>query len=305
MLLNLLSKKLLLDQDFISNLALTASVRYKHYSIPKKNGEQRLIFHPSKELKSLQRVLHEDILSLLPIHKAAFAYRKGINLSAHALNHVEGKYFLRMDFKNFFESIKYKDVERFIDENKHFISKDWVKADTQLLCQIVCYKKSLTIGSVTSPVLTNAICHRLDILIENICHSKDVTYTRYADDLYFSTNVPHILIQIQKSVIKIVSELKLPSSLKINTIKTHHSSKKNRVSVTGLVITHDKKVSIGRDQKRYIRSMVYNWSTIGEKEKKYLTGYLSYCISVEPEFINSLCNKYGSDLIIKIQKYQC
>lgn len=304
MLLEFLSNKLLLETDYISNLAFTASVRYKKYLIKKKNGGVRLICHPSKELKALQSVLHEDILSKLPIHDCAFAYRKKINLSLHAQQHVKAKYLLRMDFKKFFESIKFADIKQFINDHKEYLSSNWVDSDTNLLCQIVCYNRSLTIGSVTSPVLSNSICYELDVLLENICHSKNVTYTRYADDLYFSTDTPNILRTIQKEVTEQIKCLKYPSKLKINSQKTHHCSRKNRINVTGLVISNDGKVSIGRDKKRKVRTMIFTWDQLNSVDKSYLAGFLSYCISVEPEFINSLCTKYGSDLIVKIKKYQ-
>ena len=304
MLLDFLSNKLLLEPKFITDLAITASVRYKRYPIKKKNGGVRIICHPSKELKALQRVLHEDILSRLPIHDSAFAYRKNINLSHHAQEHVRAKYLLRMDFKRFFESIRFTDIEGFINDHKNILSSEWSDNDTELLCQIVCYKNSLTIGSVTSPILSNSICYELDVLLENICHSKKVTYTRYADDLYFSTEVPNILRTIEKEVIKQIKLLNYPKKLKINSGKTHHSSRKNRLNVTGLVITNDIKVSIGRDKKREIRTMIFNWNKLKDFQKDYLVGFLSYCRSVEPEFINSLCAKYGSDLIVKIQTYQ-
>lgn len=73
--------------------------------------------------------------------------------------------------------------------------------------------------------------------------------------------------------------------------------------VTGLIITNDKKVSLGRSKKREIRSLVYKWETLDHQRKKYLQGYLSYCSSVEPYFINSLCVKFGSTKIRNIQKY--
>lgn len=304
MLLELLSKTLLLEPEYIEKLALTASVRYKIYKIKKKNGGERSICHPSKELKALQRVLHEDILSKLPVHDCAFAYCKNKNLSLHAQEHVNAKYLLRMDFKRFFESIKLLDIKKFIEEHKHLLSPLWSQLDTTLLCQIVCYKKSLTIGSVTSPILSNSICYALDVLIENICHSKNVKYTRYADDLYFSSELPDVLRGIEKEVKKQISSLNYPNSLKINSEKTHHSSRKNKISVASLVITNDGKISIGRSKKREIKSMIFNWDKLSNKEKGYLVGYLSYCLSVEPEFINSLCSKYGSDLIVKIRKFQ-
>jgi RNA-directed DNA polymerase len=248
-------------------------------------------------------VLHEDITTLFPVHDSAFAYRKGISLSEHAKAHSFSHFILRMDFKNFFESISDTDIENYINLNSSLISKDWDNKDTELFIKIVCYKRSLTIGSVTSPSISNFICYDLDIAIVKLCSAHDVKYTRYADDLYFSSKKPNILKVIEKNVYTIVAQLKVPKKLKINNLKTHHTSRKNKMSVTGLVLTNDGKVSLGRDKKRKIRSMVHQWDNLNGKDKKYLVGYLSFCVSIEPEFINTLCNKYGAEVIFKIQRY--
>lgn len=95
-----------------------------------------------------------------------------------------------------FDSIKESDVERFINDKKHFFSDDWSKDDTDLLVKIVCFNGRLTMGAVSSPVVSNAICYELDHILNEFCLSKGVIYTRYADDMYFSTNEENVLKQI-------------------------------------------------------------------------------------------------------------
>jgi RNA-directed DNA polymerase len=302
-LLDHLSRNLLLDKAYIIDLATTASQRYKQFTIPKKTGGLRTILHPARELKTLQRVIHEDILVKLPIHSSAFAYREKLSIFDHAKVHTDASYLLRMDFKNFFETISSIDISRFIDSKAHYLSEKWDQEDTNLLVKLVCYKSSLTIGSVSSPILSNVICYELDEALQKACYVKGVQYTRYADDIYFSTNEPNILNSIQKSVYEIVNTLLIPNNLKINSAKTHHSSRKNRMSVTGLILTNGGNVSIGRDMKRKIRSLIFKWTSLNDKDKKYLAGYLSFCSSIEPEFINSLCKKYGANIIYEIQKF--
>lgn len=278
-------------------LAKTASKRYKTFSIPKKTGGNRQVHHPARELKTLQTRIYQDLLLNLPVHRCAFAYKKNVNLLDHANVHKDAKYLLRMDFKSFFESISKNDIEIFIESNAKLLLPKWTKLDTILLSKIVCYHNSLTIGSVTSPQLSNAICYELDDNLQKLSFVNDVKYSRYADDLYFSSLKPNVLQKIQKEVLKIVKQNKLPSNLKVNFSKTHHSSSKNKMMVTGLILTNEAKVSIGRKSKKRVKSMVYKWSELTSKEKKYLTGYLSFCSSVEPSFINNLCRKYGSQLI--------
>ncbi|MGR2845543.1 hypothetical protein ABMX62_00580 [Vibrio vulnificus] len=62
MLLNLISKLVLLEKEYIVSIADTASWRYKRFFINKKNGKLRAIYHPAKELKAIQRVVHDEVL---------------------------------------------------------------------------------------------------------------------------------------------------------------------------------------------------------------------------------------------------
>lgn len=303
MLLSYLSKALVLNEDFISAVADTASKRYKKYQIDKADGTKRTIYHPAKELKVLQRLIHDDILSKLPVHEAATAYVPGSSTRKNAETHKNAKYLLRLDFKGFFESIKVNDVSCFIDDVKHNFDPDWNDDDTELFKKLVCFNGRLTIGSVTSPMLSNAMCYELDSKISNLCGPANIKYSRYADDMFFSTNDADQLFKITTAIKNIVRSLEVPKSLWINFKKTRHSSKKRKMSVTGLVLTNAGHVSIGRKKKREIKSLVYKWISLSPSEKKYLKGYLSYCRSVEPEFINSLCEKYGATIVRDIQKY--
>ena len=110
-------------------------------------------------------------------------------------------------------------------------------------------------------------------------YSNDIVYSRYADDLYFSTNQTNIL----KEVIPFINEILSTFFIKliINHDKTISTSKKHKKSITGLTLTSENKVSIGRKQKRYIKSLVFKYTKkeISEKEHTYLKGiYLIYVL---------------------------
>lgn len=76
MLIEYLAKVLLLEADFIFKVANEADSHYGKFSIPKKNGGTRIVYQPSKELKVLQRLLHDNVLSKLPIHPNAVRIKK-------------------------------------------------------------------------------------------------------------------------------------------------------------------------------------------------------------------------------------
>lgn len=304
MLLNYLSNNLILTPKFISDIADTASERYNKFSISKENNKNRVIYQPQKELKLLQRVLHDDFLSKITPHSCCTAYRDGASTYKNAIQHKENKYLLRLDFVNFFKSITSNDIFLFLKEHSTNLHTEWSEDDTELFLKIVCYKGRLTMGSVTAPAVSNLVCKSLDYRISELCSAKGITYTRYSDDMYFSTNKENILLSLTSSVIEIIRNIDYPKHLIINSSKTKHSSRKRKMTVTGLVITNDNKISLGRDKKREIRSFVYKWDTLDTQQKKHLQGYLSYCASVEPLFINSLCIKYGAAIISKIQRYK-
>src|SRR6266568_8997046 len=106
MILEQTSARLALSVSFLLKLAATASYRYKEYTIPKRTVGRRTIHHPARELKLVQRWLLRNVLNKLPVHAAATAYREGSNIRLNAETHVTNSYILRVDFQDFFPSLK-------------------------------------------------------------------------------------------------------------------------------------------------------------------------------------------------------
>jgi RNA-directed DNA polymerase len=127
--------------------------------------------------------------------------------------------------------------------------------------------------------------------------AQGITYTRWADDLFFSTIYPDILKDYPEKTESILKALAFPSSLELNRSKIRHSSKKGRRQVTGLVITSDKRVAIGRHRKRFIRRQLHRFAALTEPEREELAGLLAFAIDIEPDFLNALIIKYGRDLL--------
>ncbi|WP_258406480.1 retron St85 family RNA-directed DNA polymerase [Shewanella spartinae] len=298
-----IQKRTFLDIDYIRSIINRSNSLYSKFHILKRDGTKRWIHHPKKELKLIQRVVNDNVLDKLKIHPSSTAYNRGCSVKKNALLHVNNDFLLRMDFKSFFDSISYDDIENFLDREFSILDPNWTHSDTKLLAKLLCYKNSLVMGAVTSPCISNAICYKLDKKLSGLCQNNNVVYSRYADDLYFSTSERNILFFIEKEVLKIVANLELPSGLTVNNNKTFHSSRKRKKQVTGLILTHDKKLSIGRNKKRTVKSKVHNWKTLNEAERSYLSGYISYIHSIEPQFINRLCLKYGADLVGEIISY--
>ena len=303
MLANRIAGALGLPVRTIQVLARKANHSYKTYRIPKRNGGSRVIHHPAKQLKAVQRWLLDHVIDEWPVHSAATAYRRGISIKANAEIHAASKYLLRMDFSNFYPSISDKDILSFLNSERPSNTADWDLKDKNLFVNIVCRDNSLTIGAPSSPGISNAICIELDRRLAGLAQANQLIYTRYADDLSFSSRIPDRLTNIPAQVASILQDLSFPSALGVNPEKTRHSSKRSRRRVTGLVLASDGTVSLGRHRKRWIRSLVFKYESLNTEEKSSLAGLLSFSKSIDPDFINSLVIKYGYDRVSNAQRH--
>ena len=287
---------LALPSAFIHSVARTASYEYKTYTIPKRTGGVRIIHHPSRRLKALQRWLLTNVIERLPTHDAAMGYRIGRSTMDNARRHTGSNYLLRLDFSNFFESITSADVRAYIADRSHLFS-GWLTGDIEFFCNIVCRNDALTIGAPTSPALSNVLCFDLDQSIQNYCEVRDVSYTRYADDLFFSTRTAGILNSLEAEVTRICRNLRFPASLALNPTKVRHSSKRGARRVTGVVLGSDERAYVGRRLKRKIRAQIHQMERLSPTERSSLAGLIAYVMGNDPSFINSLINKYGLERV--------
>jgi RNA-directed DNA polymerase len=292
MMIERMAVELGLPEAFIYAVARGASHAYKVYSVPKRTGGRRDICHPSRVLKGLQRWLLRGVIENLPVHAAATAYIRGRSIMDNARVHVASRYLLRMDFTDFFPSITQVDIARYIADHSVFF-KDWNPADIDVFCSIVCRNSALTIGAPTSPALSNAICYEMDTLLQTLGASNHALYTRYADDLFFSTVHPGVLKNVEASVPEIIRNLKLPANLRINAAKTRHSSKRGARHVTGITLGSDGFAYVGRAYKRKIRALIHKVDSLDGPRRASLAGMIAYTTGLDPQFKNSLIEKYG------------
>jgi RNA-directed DNA polymerase len=292
MIVKRIAQELGLPATYVTSLSRAASYEYKQYPIAKRSGGYRLIQHPSRRLKALQRWLLLNVVEQLPVHNAAMAYRKGKSIFGNAQIHAGSHYLLRMDFQNFFPSITEDDLRTYFAHHAGFFSQ-WDATDVDCFCGLVCRWRALTIGAPTSPALSNVICHDLDVSLHALAEAQGAIYTRYADDLFFSTKEPNILRTIEQEVVEVVASLTIPAKLQLNRAKTRHSSKKRARHVTGIILGSDGVPHIGRALKRKIRALIYGYSRLDQNTRASLAGMIAYASGFDPEFINSLIAKYG------------
>ena len=203
-LLQAIGKAMPMTDSELSKLIRSAPKRYKVFQIPKRTpGQFRTIAQPAREVKALQYWVMNNILNQLPVHSSATAYRKNVNIADNARPHLHSRYLLKLDFKDFFPSIKARDFQLYMAAQTP--SRD--KEDLSLLCRILFWMPKgenglcLSIGAPSSPVLSNILLYQFDQQVTGFCEGLGVSYTRYADDMSFSANKSLLLKSVEEYVV--------------------------------------------------------------------------------------------------------
>src|SRR5712692_5700967 len=169
------------------------ATKYKTFQIPKRNGGQRTIKAPIDALKVLQHKVSDLLQDCVDeINKAkqrkdrtAHGFKRKLSIITNARQHRHRRWVFNTDLEDFFPSINFGRVRGFLLKNRDFqLHKD----AATVIAQIACHDNSLPQGSPCSPVISNLVAHLLDMRLVKLVSSVGCTYSRYADDLTFSTN---------------------------------------------------------------------------------------------------------------------
>lgn len=266
----------------------------KHYntvSIPKGNGEQRILHVPDKYLKSIQKSIARNLLSAEEISPYATAYKEGGSTSKNALPHVGAKMIMKCDINKFFDHITFAMVRK-----KVFPVGKYSDANSILLSVLCVYTDTVPQGAPTSPAISNIILRDFDNKIGKWCEERNIKYTRYCDDMTFSGEFNAAEV---KELVK--NELLLEGFF-LNPKKTVVLHDGQRKSVTSLIV--NEKLSIPKGYKKEIRQTIYYCRKYGLESHliktsslesvddflKRLLGRINYVLSVEP--MNKEMNEY-------------
>ncbi|WP_117283189.1 retron Ec67 family RNA-directed DNA polymerase/endonuclease [Streptococcus intermedius] len=271
--------------------------------IPKKNGGERVIHAPKKELKFLQKklanVLWEFYLESLESKSKgknfktpvlSHAFEKGKIIITNSQMHRNKKYILNIDLKDFFDSFNFGRVRGFFIKDRDFAVSPEIAT---IIAQIACYQGKLPQGAPSSPIITNLITRILDYRIVKIAKKYRFTYSRYADDLTFSTNreLNSNKLRASKELENFLTELEeliISSGFEINPKKTRLSNNMQRQEVTGLVV--NKKINAKREYVKNTRAMAF---------QLYKDG--AFKIDKKPGTINQLTGRFA--FIFQIEQY--
>lgn len=261
--------------DFVKN----CNSFYRKTVIKKKNGADRILNAPSRKLKYIQYRILNHILNNLPVSKFSTAYKKGSSLIKNAGPHVGKKYLLKLDITDFFGSICFEQVYNSVFNTRYFP----VQIGT-MLTTLCCHNDVLPQGAPTSPAISNIVMRNFDNNIGYWCNKHNISYTRYCDDMTFSSDKP--LYHVFEKVKKMLEDM----GMEINEKKTRFVTNASRQTVTGLTV--NEKVSVSREYKRELRQDVYYALKFGfendkgmdaKQYKHHLIGKVRYVLQIEPD----------------------
>lgn len=277
-----------------------AKTRCRKFSIQKKNGGTRQIIQPSVKVKPILSWLSLNVLDSLPVHSAATAFRKGKSILDNASKHKEADYSVRLDLKDFFPSIKPKDLWRVMAEFRHLLPEWSIKEDALRLISNVCFDQNdqLPIGYSTSPAIANTVMHRIDTTLSNAVMDDSrfgaATITRYADDFIFSTNKRGACKEFVELLHEVVKTTSSPS-LKINEDKTRYMSRAGGSTIiTGLRVNNSGAVVVHGNYRDHVRLFLklFDSGKLAPDKVPQLVGHLAYIEHVDPALFTKLSFKH-------------
>ncbi|RYG75240.1 RNA-directed DNA polymerase, partial [bacterium] len=275
---------------------------YHRFQIPKKRGGLRNVSAPKTKLRRAQNWVLANILTPLPVHEAAVAFRPGISTAQNAARHAGKEVVVRLDLKDFFPSISFTRVKRLFQS---FGYNEGCATVFALLCteaprvelaldgqkrHVAVGDRVLPQGACTSPAITNLLCRRLDARLTGVAAKEGFTYSRYADDLIFSSDTKRADVGwIFTFAQRIVTDEKFV----VNAEKTMVMKPQNRQSVTGLVVNSQDGLGprVSRDDLRKFRAFLHGYEIkgreamtekIGQDALHYAKGYLAYINMSDP-----------------------
>jgi retron-type reverse transcriptase len=278
----------------------TANIsHYIRFKIPKKTGGERLISAPMPRLKRLQQWILKQILEKLPIHPNAHGFCLNRSIVSNAQPHVGSEIVINFDLKDFFPSISYRRVKGLFKSFGYselaatifaLLSTEADREKVELdgvIYHVALEERYLPQGSPASPALTNLLCRCLDRRLTTMAEKQGFVYTRYADDLTFSSSQDNPRVcNLLRGTETIVQQ----EGLMINQEKTRILRRGRQQEVTGIVVND--KLSVDRKTLKKFRALLYQIEKEGLEGKTWgkssdivasIKGFANFVAMVSPE----------------------
>lgn len=251
---------------------------YKNFIIPKSSGKDRYIFAPDDRLKYIQRKLVPMLELMYQPRNSVHGFVRSRSVRSNAAAHLRSRYIINIDLMDFFLSISERRVVGLL---KALSISEQV---SEILARLVCHHGRLPQGAPTSPIISNMICYKMDIELFNRAKTLGAIYTRYADDITFSsfrkmdkffevstpTSGSFEVEALDSSIRKIIQK----NGFQLNASKLYYSDFSARRVVTGIKINQN--LNVDRKYIRKTRAMLFSVEKDGYD--KSLSKYQSiYC----------------------------
>lgn len=284
------------------------SSHYARFEIPKRSGGYRLISAPKPFLRAAQQWVRTNVLSPLPVGPSAAAFRPGLSIVDNARRHSGKACVIRLDLRNFFATVTFPRVRGFFESLGYnpgvatvlaLICTDAPRARVTLdgtTQYVIIGERSLPQGGCTSPDLCNLVTAKLDARLSGLAAKFGYTYSRYADDLVFSTDNEKTPANTIVSAVKRICK---DEGFEVNHEKTKTMRTPNRQLVTGLMVNEG--VRLTRSDLRRIRAFFHrcemrgldNMSLeIGKDARAVAKGFFAYIFMVSPGVALKLAEKH-------------
>lgn len=250
---------------------------YRSFTLPKGNGKFRTIEAPDNRLKYLQYKIAPLLDQLYRVRNPVHGFVSNKSIKTNALAHVRKRFILNIDLKSFFPSITEK---RIVGVLKSLGINNRV---AEIIARICCYWGHLPQGAPTSPVLSNMICFRLDKDLLSFAKMVRCIYTRYVDDITFSSYQPMTALFQDVTpaaghfspdlLSKKLQDVVRNNGFEINPNKVHYADRNSRKTVTGLKVNEF--LNVDRRFVRNIRAALQSVEKLGieEAQKKFQGNY--------------------------------
>jgi hypothetical protein len=253
------------------------SHRYNHFEIRKKTGGYRDICAPCAGLKQIQYCLSSIFQVLYTPHHNAYGFLPEKSIVDNAKVHVGNLYVYNIDLKDFFPSIDQARVWGRLKNPPFCLNEKHNRLEVaNMIASLCCHemeverlneqgvfekvrRRVLPQGAPTSPMLTNIICERLDYLLSAVAKRFGLKYSRYADDITFSSM--HNVYQKDGDFVKELKRIVGEQGFIIKASKTRLQKAGYRQEVTGLIVND--RVNVQKRYGKQLRKWLYYWETYG------------------------------------------
>lgn len=265
------------------------SSKYEQFHVRKKSGGLRIISAPVTALKIIQRKLSQVLYSVYAPKAPVHGFVPGRSIVTNAQLHTRQRHVFNIDIADFFDSIHFGRVRGIFIAPPYQLPANVAT----VLAQICCLSNKLPQGAPTSPVVSNMVCARLDSQLRLLAKEKHCVYTRYADDITFSTRLirfpKDIAYRREDSVLvgRRLLEIMKGNDFEINWKKVRLQHRNYSQKVTGLTV--NKFPNVDRRFVKKIDSMIHAWKRHGLLAAR--DGYVKICTSELKELQPELSDK--------------